>query len=81
MINMSNIAGNVIPPVSTFLKRLINLTIGLKKPYHRRKLNLEARADRKAWAVFLEQFNGKGFFPSDITHSSSSLHLFTDSSS
>lgn len=63
MINMSNIAGNVIPPVSTFLRRLINLTIGLKKPYHRRKLNLEARADRKAWAVFLEQFNGKGFFP------------------
>lgn len=62
MINMSYIAGNVIPPGRTFLRRQINLTIGLKKkPYHHRKLNLEARADLKAWAVFLEQFNGKGF--------------------
>lgn len=30
--------------------------------------------------MFLEHFNGKAFFPSGITHSSSSLHLFTDAS-
>jgi hypothetical protein len=80
LIGMLNFACNVVPPGRTFLRRLINLTIGLKQPHHHRKLNLEARADLKAWAVFLEHFNGRAFFPSGTTHSSSSLHLFTDAS-
>ena len=80
LIGKLNFACNVVPPGRTFLRRLINLTIGLKKPYHHRKLNLEARADLKAWHLFLEHFNGKALFPSNIVHSSSSLHLFTDAS-
>lgn len=77
---MLNYACCVVPPRRTFLRRLINLTIGLKKPHHHRNLNLEAKADLKAWQVFLESFNGKAFFPSHIVHSTSSLHLFTDAS-
>ena len=80
LIGKLNFACNVVPPGRTFLRRLINLTIGLKKPYHHRKLNSEARADLKAWHLFLEHFNGKALFPSNIVHSSSSLHLFTDAS-
>lgn len=80
LIGMLNFACSVVPPGRTFLRRLIDLTIGLKKPYHHRRLNLQAQADLHAWGVFLNQFNGKGFFPSGITHSSSSLHFFTDAS-
>lgn len=80
LIGMLNYACCVVPPGRTFLRRLINLTIGLKKPHHHRNLNLEAKADLKAWQVFLESFNGKAFFPSHIVHSTSSLHLFTDAS-
>lgn len=64
--------------VRIFLSRLINLTAGLKMPYHHRKRNLEARANLKALDVFLEHFNDKAFYPLSITHSSSYLHLFTD---
>ena len=77
---MLDFACNVVPPGRTFLRRLINLTIGLKKTYHQRKLNLEERADLTDWVVFLQHLNGKAFFPSCITHSSSFLHLFTDAS-
>lgn len=49
LIGMLNFACNVVPPGRTFLGRLINLTIGLSKPYHHARLNSEARADLKAW--------------------------------
>lgn len=32
----------------TFLRRIIDLTIGLSKPYHHRRLNKESRADLQA---------------------------------
>lgn len=51
---MLNYACSVVPPGRTFLRRLINLTIGLKMPHHHRNFNLEAKADLKAWQVFLE---------------------------
>ena len=68
LILMLNFACNVVPPGRTFLRRLINLTIGLSKPYHHARLNSEARADLKAWQIFLDHFNGKALFPSDIAH-------------
>lgn len=80
LIGMLNFACKVVPPGRTFLRRLIDLTVGLKKPYHHRRLNSEAKADLNAWGLFLDHFNGKAFFPSGITHSSASLHLFTDAS-
>lgn len=40
LIGMLNFACSVVPPGRTFLRRLIDLTIGLKKPYHHRRLNL-----------------------------------------
>lgn len=79
-IGMLNFACKVVPPGRTFLRRLIDLTVGLKKPYYHRRLNSEAKADLNAWGLFLDHFNGKALFPSGITHSSASLHLFTDAS-
>jgi hypothetical protein len=79
-IGKLNFACCVVPPGRTFLRRLIDLTIGLTKPHHHRRLNSEAKADLRAWGIFLDKFNGKALFPSGITHSASSLHLFTDAS-
>lgn len=60
-------------------KAYINPTVGLKKSYiyHHQKLNLEAKADLKAYALFLEHLNDKSFYPLGITHSPSSVYLFT----
>lgn len=80
LIGLLNFACNVVPPGRTFLRRLTNLTIGLSKPYHHTRLNLEARADLKAWQIFLDNFNGKALFVSNITYTPSSLHFFTDAS-
>ncbi|XP_078333005.1 uncharacterized protein LOC144625574 [Crassostrea virginica] len=80
LIGSLNFACAVVPPGRAFLRRIIDLTRGLQKPGHHRNLNKEARADLQAWAIFLKQFNGRGFFPSGVQHTSSSLHLFTDAS-
>lgn len=80
LIGMLNFACKVVPPGRPFLRRLIDLTVGLKKPYYHRRLNSEAKADLNAWGLFLDHFNGKALLPSGITHSSASLHLFTDAS-
>lgn len=80
LIGLLNFACRVVPPGRPFLRRSINLTMGLKKPKQQKRLDTEAIADLKAWAIFLENFNGKAFFPSGISHSSFSLHLFTDAS-
>lgn len=79
-IGLLNFACSVVTPGRTFLRRLIDLTVGLKQPHHRRHLNCEARADLEAWATFSEHFNGKSMFLSDQWLTSSSLDLYTDSS-
>lgn len=80
LIGLLNFACAVVPPGRTFLRRIIDLTIGLSKPYHHRRLNKESRADLQAWSIFLENFNGRALFHSGITHTSQSLHLYTDAS-
>lgn len=80
LIGMLNFACKVVPPRRPFLRRLIDLTAGLKKTYYHRRLNSEAKGDLNAWGLFLDHFNGKALFPSGITHSSASLHVFTDAS-
>lgn len=39
LIGMHNFACKFVPPGRTFLRRLIDLTVGLKKPYYHRRLN------------------------------------------
>ena len=68
----------MIVPGRAFLRRLIDVTIGLTKPYHRVRLNKEARADLAAWGVFLDTFNGKTFFLDDAWVPNSHLSLYTD---
>lgn len=80
LIGMLNFACRVVPPGRPFLRRLIDLTVGRKKTYYHRRLSSEAKADLDTWGLFLNDFNGKALFPSGITHSSASLHLFTDAS-
>lgn len=78
LIGLLNFACNVVHPGRTFLRRLTDLTIGLSKPYHHTKLNLEARADLKDWQIFLDNFSGKALFVFNITHTLSFLHFVTD---
>ena len=80
LIGLLNFACAVVTPGRAFLRRITNLTKGIWKPHHHRNLDKEARADLKAWSIFIDHFIGKAFSKSGITHTSVSLHLFTDAS-
>ena len=78
LIGLLNFTCSVIVPGRTFLRRLINLTVGVKRPRHFIRLNRETKADFHLWLTFLESYNGKSFFLDYIWLSSAKLHLYTD---
>ena len=80
IIGLLNFACAVVVPGRTFLRRLIDLTIGLKKPHHKRYLNQEAKADLDVWSIFISHFNGRALFLQEKWQTSETLHLFTDAS-
>ena len=62
------------------MRRIIDLTIGLKKPFHHRRLTLEAKADMQSWLTFLNSFNGKCLILDDRWVTTITLSLYTDAS-
>ena len=71
----------VVPIGRTFLRRLIDLTIGISRPRHFVTLNSEARADLSAWHIFLASFNGRALFLDTNSVPSDTIKLYTDASS
>ena len=80
LIGKLNFACSVVVPGRAFLRRLIDLTIGLKHPKHYVRLTREVKADICVWQHFLQQFNGRSFFLEDAWLDNQTLQLFTDSS-
>ncbi|XP_013416314.1 uncharacterized protein LOC106177917 [Lingula anatina] len=64
-----------------YLRRLIDLTMGVSKAHHHIRLNKEVRADLNMWRTFLLSFNGRGFFHEEEWTNPNVLHLYTDASS
>ena len=60
--------------------RLFDLTRGIQKPYHRRRLTAEAKADLLAWYQFVSHFNGKSMILEDRWDSNKVFNLFSDAS-
>ena len=81
LAGMLNFACGVIAPARAFSRRLYNLSIGLSKPYHHRKITQEVRADLTVWQTFLSSHNTKTFFLDYRFLSQDLLQLYTDSSS
>lgn len=80
LIGLLNFACLVVCPGRTFLRRLIDLTMGVVNPRHYIKLTKEARADLNAWKLFIESFNGCSMFLPDDWVSSDHLSLYSDAS-
>lgn len=78
LVGLLNFACSVIRPGRAFLRRLIDLTVGVRMPNHYIRLNREVKEDLNLWLSFFSNFNGKSFFLEDIWLNSSSLYLFTD---
>ena len=76
IIGLLNFACSVIIPGRVFLRRLINLTMGIKKPYHFIRVNTEVKKDLRIWQTSLDSFKGKSFFLEKGWSSSYSLFFF-----
>jgi len=70
---------SVVRPGRTFLRRLINSTIGVTKPSHHIHLTKDVKADIQLWITFLHNFNGTCFFIPMQPTSATVLNLHTDS--
>ena len=79
VINMFfNFACAVVKTGRAFLRRLIDLIIGLRSPSHRRRLAKGGRIDVSAWPLFIESFNGKSLITTNIWETSEQIGIFTD---
>ena len=65
-------------PRTAFLRRLIDLTRGVRSAKHFIRLKTRVKGDLRLWNSFLDDFNGRSFFPNDTWHDSHTLNLYTD---
>lgn len=57
------------------------MTIKITHYHNTARITVSYRiTELKAWQIFLDSFNGNALFVSNITHTPSSLHFFTDAS-
>ena len=80
LIGLLNFACSVVRPGRAFLRRLIDLTIGIRCPHYLIRLTRGAKADLRIWLEFLANFNGHSFFLDEKWLNSYKLNLFTDAS-
>ena len=81
LIGLLNFTCSGVLPGRTFLRRMINITVGVRHPTHLIRLTQDVKEDLKMWLQFLDHLNGKSFFLDFIWLSSRALNLYTDSSS
>ena len=62
LIGLLNFTCCVVVPGRAFLRRLIDLTRGVRKPNHHVRLTKEIKYDLQVWLNFLRSYNGNSFF-------------------
>ena len=80
MIGRLQWATTVITAGRPFIRRLIDLTLGIKKPHYYIRVSKEAKKDIRVCLQFFAQHNGKTFFRLRHAESSATLNLYTDAS-
>ena len=80
VIGTLNFACAVILPGQAFPSQLIDLTIGVSKPYYFNRITREVWEDLRMSVEFLVNFNGRTIFMAKRWLLSTSLNLFTGSS-
>ena len=77
LLGLLNFTCSVLSQAAQFLRRVIDLTKGARRPYHHIHLSKEVKFDMATWLTFLDRFNDKTFFLDDKWEPSSSLELLT----
>ena len=69
-----------VAPGRAFLRRLIDLTCGIKKHWHLIRVSFGAKEDLRMWLVFLQDFNGVSIFQDQMWLGGEDAKIFTDAS-
>ena len=69
-----------VAPGRAFLRRLIDLTCGVKESWHKIRLSSGAKYDLVMWSVFLKGFNGVSIIPDQMWVGEDDIELYTDAS-
>ena len=80
LLGLLGYAACVVVSGRCFLRRLIDLTIGVTRPHPHIRLTKQAKLDLTVWQEFLINFNGRAFFLTDRFHTDGCLDLYTDAS-
>ena len=77
LTGLLNFACSVVTPGRAFLRRLIDLSLGVvhPHPHFRIRLSPEVKADMLVWQTFLSGFNGRSSFLSDDWYDSQFLEV------
>lgn len=78
LIGKLSFACCVCVPGRAFLRRLIDLTIGVKRAWHKVRLSVGCKADLSMWVEFLSGFNGRSMFIDEHWTLAPDLRLYTD---
>ena len=78
LLGLLNFTCSVVLPGRAFLRRLIDLTKGVRRPHHRIRLAKAARQDMLTWLSFLQDFNGRTFFLEERRLLSPPFTLYSD---
>lgn len=70
----------IIPSGRPFLRRLHDLTVQARKPFHFIRLTNDTKQDLTTWIHFLQSFNGVTMIKPIHTSDSRSLHMHADAS-
>lgn len=80
LVGLLNFACCVVVPGRAFLRRLINLTIGVRCPWYKITLTKPARSDIAMWECFIAHFNGRALLLHEPWVHNSYIQLYTDAS-
>ena len=78
LIGCLHFSTSVITVGRPFIRRLIDTTKGLTKPYHHIHLNKDIRQDLHMWLLFLQNYNGRHFLREKLITLSPAINLHTD---
>jgi hypothetical protein len=79
LIGLLNFACRVVAPGRAFCRRLINATIGIKRPHHHIRVSVAIKSDLLVWLSFLDAFHGVSVIKNQFWVNNQTLQLFTDS--
>ena len=79
LIGSLNFMCRAIAPGRAFLRRLINATCGVTKPFYHVHINSGMQHDLHTWLDFFQTFNGVSCFNDRFWCSNADVSLYTDS--